>query len=454
MKPAATIFTAIAVLGLMSSTSQALLVTHSTGETLFFDDMEGSVVSAEIGTWAHPAASPVGMTNGAVFGGGPTAAANGNDYQYTTRGTTGESQAYFTHTVSSGTVHFEFYYYWISGDFPNIYLGDDDGTRSDDEPANIIMDLHQWTGTNFKDDFHNADGEFNVAQKKGQWIRIEIWIDLDAHTKQIAIDGVPSAVESFDQGGTPAADIGRISFRNEVAGHVLIDAVTTVAPPPPPVGSFRVTSSTDGLVFSDDMEGSVISAEIGSWSHTGLTTEGMTNGPAFGGGPWVAASGTDYQYSTRSGSPGESQAYFTHTLTSGTVHFEFYYYWISGDFPCIYIGVDTGDRSDLGTDIIMNLHQWTGANFVDDFQNADGEFDVAQKKDRWILIDIWIDLDARTKQIAIDGVASSVESFDQPGTPAGDIARISFRNEVSGRVLIDAAPPLPPPPAGTAIILE
>ena len=451
MKAVATILTAIAVLGLMSSTSQALLVTHSTDGTLFFDDMEGNVISAEIGTWAHPLAGPVGMTNGAVFAGGPTAAANGNDYQYNTRPAGGESQAYFTHTVTSGTVHFEFYYYWISGDFPNILIGVDAGDRSDLDAANIIMDLHQYSGSNFKDDFHNTDGEFDVAQKKDQWILIDIWIDLDARTKQIAIDGVASSVESFDQGGTPAADIARISFRNEVNGHVLIDAVTTVAPPPPPVGSFRVTSSTHGRVFVDDMEGDVISAEVGSWSHTAGYAVGMTNGPAFGGGPWVAASGTDYQYATR-GIAGESHANFTHTLTSGTVHFEFAYYWIDGDWPNIYIGDDDGDRmDDDAANFIMDLHQWAGANFQDDFQNADGEFDVAQKKDQWILIDIWIDLDARTKQIAIDGVASSVESFDQPGTPAADIARIGFRNEVSGHTLIDAAPPLP---IGSLILVQ
>ena len=95
----AAVLAAVTLLGPLSSQSQALVVTHDTLGVIFSDDVEGEGVDnamvAEIGTWVpHDSTQRpdttipnliTGDSSSYEYGGGPTAAFDGDNYVHRDR---------------------------------------------------------------------------------------------------------------------------------------------------------------------------------------------------------------------------------------------------------------------------------------------------------------------------------------------------------------------------------
>ncbi|QDS98176.1 autotransporter outer membrane beta-barrel domain-containing protein [Adhaeretor mobilis] len=221
--------------------------------------------------------------------------------------------------------------------------------------------------------------------------------------------------------------------------------------------AYTVTHSTQGVLFSDDMEGA-FSAEIGTWGTTNdganlLSLSSMNTGSTFGG-PAEAALGNDYLQLTRPSSPSKErfqEAIFTESVSTGTLDIAFSY-WINNPWGGIVtlddaVGANPGLADNLatimwagssapggGTDTVW--YDWSNSSLTDAVISA------AQ----WNLFEMHVDLDANTYQISVNGAAGALVS-----TPSGTVSRIGLEFQTFDTTLFLDAPLQTPPIEPTRI---
>ncbi|QDS98175.1 autotransporter outer membrane beta-barrel domain-containing protein [Adhaeretor mobilis] len=218
--------------------------------------------------------------------------------------------------------------------------------------------------------------------------------------------------------------------------------------------AYTVTHSTQGVLFSDDMEGA-FSAEIGTWGTTNdganlLSLSSMNTGPTVDG-PAGAALGNDYLQLTRPSSPSKErfqEAIFTESVSTGTLDIAFSY-WIDNRWGQV---VTLDDAVGTNPGLTGNLASvlWGGPNTPgggsdtvwSDWANA-GLTDALLSPAQWNLFEMHVDLDVNTYQISVNGIPGAVVN-----TPSGTVSRIGIEFQDFDKTLfLDApieAPPIDP----------
>ena len=211
--------------------------------------------------------------------------------------------------------------------------------------------------------------------------------------------------------------------------------------------AYTVTHSTQGVLFSDDMEGPFFQAEVGSWGTTNdgtklLVLTKMKTG-ATEGGPAAAAVGTDYMEMYRASVYAESlagqarwqEAIFTEPVSSGTLDIAFNC-WINDDWPQI-LGLDdsVGSMPSLDIGSANMIKQAGNSNWYDYINAANTGNPILPAQ--WNLVEIHVDLDANNYVVSVNGVAGSTVTIDTPG-PISRVACNMHNPDV--RFYLDAAP--------------